>query len=86
MPLESHEQGYKDMSPRSMSILSSVWLSQKKLRHGAHPVLQWCAANAVVTRDRAGGRKFDKDKKLWANRRARRACEGGGPHRMMIRA
>jgi hypothetical protein len=24
---------------------------QRKLRHGAHPVLQWCAANAVVTRD-----------------------------------
>jgi Virulence-associated protein E-like domain len=35
---------------------------QKKLRHGAHPVLQWCAANAVVTRDPAGGRKFDKAK------------------------
>jgi hypothetical protein len=35
---------------------------QRKLRHGAHPVLQWCAANAVVTRDPAGGRKFDKAK------------------------
>jgi phage terminase large subunit-like protein len=35
---------------------------QRKLRHGAHPVLQWCAANAVVTRDPAVGRKFDKAK------------------------
>jgi hypothetical protein len=35
---------------------------QRKLRHGAHPVLQGCAANAVVTRDPAGGRKFDKAK------------------------
>jgi phage terminase large subunit-like protein len=35
---------------------------QRKLRHGAHPVLQWCAANAVVTLDPAGGRKFDKAK------------------------
>ena len=35
---------------------------QRKLRRGAHPVLQWCAANAVVTRDPAGGRKFDKAK------------------------
>jgi phage terminase large subunit-like protein len=35
---------------------------QRKLRHGVHPVLQWCAANAVVTRDPAGGRKFDKAK------------------------
>ena len=35
---------------------------QRKLRHRAHAVLQWCAANAVVTRDPAGGRKFDKAK------------------------
>jgi hypothetical protein len=35
---------------------------QRKLHHGVHPVLQWCASNAVVTRDPAGGRKFDKAK------------------------
>jgi len=35
---------------------------QRKLRHGAHPVLQWCAANAVVTRDPAGECKFDRAK------------------------
>jgi Terminase large subunit, endonuclease domain len=35
---------------------------QRKLRHGAHPVLQWCAANAVVPRDPAGECKFDRAK------------------------
>jgi hypothetical protein len=34
----------------------------RKLLHGAYLVLQWCAANAVVTRDPAGRREFDKTK------------------------
>jgi phage terminase large subunit-like protein len=58
--LEPHGQGYKDMSP-AVDIVERLVI-QKKLRHGAHPVLGWCAANAVVTRDPAGGRKFDKAK------------------------
>jgi phage terminase large subunit-like protein len=37
-------------------------LSRGSYAHGVHPVLQWCASNAVVTRDPAGGRKFDKAK------------------------
>lgn len=60
VPLEPHGQGYKDMSP-AVDIVERLVI-QKKLRHGAHPVLSWCAANAVVTRDPAGGRKFDKAK------------------------
>jgi len=60
VPLEPHGQGYKDMSP-AVDIVERLVI-QKKLRHGAHPVLSWCAANAVVTRDSAGGRKFDKAK------------------------
>src|SRR5262249_19715327 len=60
VPLEPHGQGYKEMSP-AVDIVERL-VVQKKLRHGAHPVLQWCAANAVVTRDPAGGRKFDKAK------------------------
>jgi phage terminase large subunit-like protein len=60
VPLEPHGQGYKDMSP-AVDIVERLVI-QRKLRHGAHPVLQWCAANAVVTRDPAGGRKFDKAK------------------------
>jgi phage terminase large subunit-like protein len=60
VPLEPHGQGFKDMSP-AVDILKRLVI-QRKLRHRAHPVLQWCAANAVVTRDPAGGRKFDKAK------------------------
>ena len=60
VPLEPHGQGFKDMSP-AVDIVERLVI-QRKLRHGAHPVLQWCAANAVVTRDPAGGRKFDKAK------------------------
>jgi phage terminase large subunit-like protein len=60
VPVEPHGQGYKDMSP-AVDIVERLVI-QRKLRHGAHPVLQWCAANAVVTRDPAGGRKFDKAK------------------------
>ena len=29
----------------------------KKLRHGDHPVLKFCATNAVIERDAAGNRK-----------------------------
>src|SRR4029077_16822689 len=61
-PLEPHGQGYKDMSP-AVDIVERLVI-QRKLRHGAHPVLQWCAANAVVTRDPAGGRKFTRPKAL----------------------
>jgi hypothetical protein len=33
-----------------------------RLRHGDHPLLTWCAANAVVTRDAAGNRKIDRSR------------------------
>lgn len=33
-----------------------------KLRHGNHPVLSMCAANAVVQMDAAGNKKLAKDK------------------------
>jgi len=53
-------QGFKDMSP-ALRELESRLLS-RKLRHGNHPVLSMCAANAVAVRDPAGGRKFTKAK------------------------
>jgi phage terminase large subunit-like protein len=58
--LEPFGQGFKDMSA-AVDIVERL-LIQKKLRHGGHPVLTWCAHNAVVVRDPAGGRKFDKAK------------------------
>ena len=53
-------QGFKDMSP-ALRELESRLLS-RKLRHGNHPVLSMCAANAVAVSDPAGGRKFTKAK------------------------
>ena len=51
-------QGFASMSP-AMRDLESALLN-KKVRHGGHPVLTMCAANAVVTPDPAGNRKLDK--------------------------
>jgi len=58
--LVPHGQGYRDMTP-AVDCLERL-IVQKRVRHGNHPVLQWNAVNAVVTRDPAGGRKLDKSK------------------------
>lgn len=59
-PLINFGQGYKDMSP-ALSILEDQLLN-RNIRHGNHPILTMCASNAVVTRDAADNRKFDKHK------------------------
>jgi phage terminase large subunit-like protein len=53
-------QGFISMSP-ALRELESRLLS-RKLRHGAHPVLTMCAANAVSDTDPAGNRKLNKQK------------------------
>lgn len=53
-------QGFVSMSPALRELESR--LLAKKLRHGMHPVLSMCAANAVAVSDPAGGRKFTKAK------------------------
>jgi phage terminase large subunit-like protein len=53
-------QGYISMSP-ALRTLETKLLNQN-LRHGGHPVLQMCAANAVVKMDEAANRKLDKKK------------------------
>jgi phage terminase large subunit-like protein len=58
--MEPHGQGFKDMNSAVNIVERLLW--QKNIRHGLHPVLTWCAGNAVVARDPAGGRKFDKSK------------------------
>lgn len=60
LPLIEHGQGFKDMSI-SLDALEAELLNGR-VRHGGHPVLTMCAANAVVTKDPAGGRKLDKHK------------------------
>ena len=60
VPMQPFGQGFKDMAP-ALDTLETELL-QGRMRHGGNPVLRWCAANAVVSRDPAGGRKFDKAK------------------------
>lgn len=60
IPLIPFGQGFKDMSPAVDEF--ETLLLNKKLRHGSNPVLNWCAANAIVVRDPAGNRKLDKSK------------------------
>lgn len=60
VPLEPFGQGFKDMSP-AVDMLERC-VAERQLRHGGNPVLNMCAANAVITRDPAGSRKLDKSK------------------------
>ena len=53
-------QGFQSMSP-ALREVESLLLS-RKMRHGNHPVLTMCAANAVTTSDPAGNRKLNKQK------------------------
>lgn len=53
-------QGFVSMSPAIREL--EARLLAKKLRHGKHPVLAMCAANAVTVSDPAGNRKFTKQK------------------------
>jgi phage terminase large subunit-like protein len=60
VPLDECGQGYRDMAP-ALDALETVAL-QHRLRHGMHPVLTMCAANATVVTDPAGNRKLEKAK------------------------
>jgi len=58
--LEPFGQGFRDMSP-ALDTLEGE-LASGRLLHGGHPLLTWCASNAIATRDPAGNRKLDKSK------------------------
>lgn len=60
LPLVEFGQGYRDMAP-ALDALEGELMAERVF-HGGHPVLTWCAANAVATRDAAGNRKLDKAK------------------------
>lgn len=53
-------QGFVSMSPAIRELEAK--LLARRLKHGAHPVLTMCAANAVTVSDPAGNRKFTKSK------------------------
>jgi phage terminase large subunit-like protein len=53
-------QGFQSMGPAVRTL--EALLGNGKLKHGGHPVLSMCAANAVVKIDEAGSKKLDKKK------------------------
>ena len=60
LPFEAWGQGFVSMSP-ALDATETAFLNEQ-VRHGGHPVLTMCAANAVVVRDAAANRKLDKSK------------------------
>lgn len=56
--LRPHGQGFKDMGP-AVDLLETDILNSC-LRVEINPVMNMCSANAVLTTDPAGSRKFDK--------------------------
>lgn len=60
LPFEPFGQGFVSMAP-AMDLIEIDFLNGR-VRHGGHPVLTMCAANAVVNKDPAGNRKLDKAK------------------------
>ena len=62
VPMTPFGQGFKDMAP-AVDRLERL-IAERKLRHGGHPVLNMCAANAVAERDPAGNRKLNKMKSV----------------------
>jgi len=59
-PLVSCGQGFQTMAPAVDEFERR--LVNVEMRHTGHPVLTWCAANAVYQEDPAGNRKVDKRK------------------------
>ncbi|MEM1346870.1 MAG: terminase TerL endonuclease subunit, partial [Pseudomonadota bacterium] len=65
LPLVPHGQGFRDMSPAVDRLERLVALGAEGgpgLVHSNQPVLNLCAANAVVEADPAGNRKLTKPK------------------------
>lgn len=58
--MEEHGQGFQDMAPAVDAFERS--LMDGKFMHNGNPCMDWCAANAVVITNPAGGRKLDKGK------------------------
>ena len=55
-------QGYKDMTPPTRELLKLIL--EKKVMFPDHPVLRWCASNAVVEQDAAGNMKISKKRSI----------------------
>lgn len=55
-------QGYGSISP-ALDRFEEMLLNGE-IAHPGHPVLNWCASNAVVVMDDAGNRKLSKEKAI----------------------
>jgi phage terminase large subunit-like protein len=62
LPLVDWGQGFASMGPAVNAFETA--LLERKLRHGMHPVLRWCASNLVFDIDPAGGRKPNKGRSI----------------------
>lgn len=62
LPLVDWGQGFASMGPAVNAFETA--LLERKLRHGMHPVLRWCASNLVFDMDPAGGRKPNKARSI----------------------
>jgi phage terminase large subunit-like protein len=60
IPVLEVRQGFASLSYPTKELERLV--VTRRLRHGAHPVLSWCASNAVAQKDGAGNIKLAKDK------------------------
>lgn len=60
VPMKPFGQGFRDMAPALDKVEQLV--AEHRLCHGDHPVLNMCAAGAVIQRDPAGNRKLNKAK------------------------
>lgn len=61
-PMVPFGQGYKDMSP-AIETFERMLLNSEVV-HNGHPVLNWCASNAVTVSDDAENRKLSKEKAI----------------------
>ena len=60
LPLTEFGQGFVSMAPALDALEAD--LLQNRVRHGGHPALAMCSANAVAVMDAAGNRKLEKSK------------------------
>jgi phage terminase large subunit-like protein len=61
LPLEGFGQGHSKAMQPAIEFFAELALTGR-MRHGGHPVLTACIANAVVVSDRAGNPMIDKPK------------------------
>ncbi len=62
VPVIQFGQGFKDMSPPTKEIMKLIL--EEKIRFPEHPVLRWCASNAVCDMDPAGNIKLSKKRSV----------------------